>query len=262
MRILHVIPWLAPRYGGPVVLVPQASVALTALGHHVEIITTNADGRGVHDVRTGAPFDWVGATAAFHPISTPKRYATSWPMLADLRRRATTFDIIHVHYLYRFHGMAAAAVARSHRIPYVLQAHGSLDPWHRQHKRLAKNLYHAAVEDSIIRGASVLVCTSRREESFIRELGYAVPTRVIPVGIDADELRAPGIPFTAAPGIRPDASLVTFLGRISAKKGIPLLVESFRSTASVFPRAHLVLAGPDEEGNWPRPDTSDHPRWS
>ncbi len=52
---------------------------------------------------------------AFHPISTPKRYATSWSMLADLRRRATTFDIIHVHYLYRFHGMAAAAVALLHQ---------------------------------------------------------------------------------------------------------------------------------------------------
>ena len=30
VRILQVIPWLAPRFGGPAILVPQASVALAA----------------------------------------------------------------------------------------------------------------------------------------------------------------------------------------------------------------------------------------
>ncbi len=249
MRILHVIPWLAPRYGGPAISVPQASVALAERGHHVEIVTTTADRPGVLDVPAGRLIDWAGAAATFHPISTPRAYVTSWPMLADLRRRASTFDIVHIHYLYRFHGLAAAAVARSQGIPYVIQAHGSLDPWHRRQKRRAKDLYHAVIEDSIIRGAGAMLCTSPREERSIRDLGYTLPTWVIPIGIDADELRAPGVPdFAAATGTGVDARVVTFLGRISAKKGVPLLVESFRSTAAAFPRAHLVIAGPDDEG--------------
>ena len=49
-------------------------------------------------------------------------------------------------------------------------------------------------------------------------------------------------------GSSDDAQVVTFLGRISAKKGVPLLVESFRIIAMAFPRAHLVIAGPDDEG--------------
>jgi SAM-dependent methyltransferase len=94
-----------------------------------------------------------------------------------------------------------------------------------------------------------MVCTSRPEELSIRDLGYTVPTWVIPIGIDANELRAPGVPdFAVATGIGVDARVVTFLGRISAKKGVPLLVESFQSTAAAFPRAHLVIAGPDDEG--------------
>jgi glycosyltransferase involved in cell wall biosynthesis len=249
VRILHVIPWLAQRYGGPAISVPQACIALAERGHHVEIVTTNTDRPGVLDVPTGRVIDWAGAAATFHPISMPRSYVTSWAMLADLRRRGSTFDIIHIHYLYRFHGLVAAAAARSQGVPYVIQAHGSLDPWHRQQKRRAKDLYHALVEDRIIRGASAMLCTSRREELSIRDLGYTVPAWVIPIGIDADELRVPGdLDFAVATGIGVDARVVTFLGRIAPKKGVPLLVESFRSTASAFPRAHLVIAGPDDEG--------------
>ena len=249
LRILHVIPWLAPRYGGPATLVPQAAVSLAERGHHVEILTTNTDRAGVLDVRTGRVVDWAGAAATFHTVSTPRGYLTSWPMLAELWRRASSFDVIHIHSLYRFHGLAAASVARSLGVPYIIQAHGSLDPWHRQQKRRAKDLYHALIEDPIMHGASGMLCTSRREERSIRDLGYTVPTWVIPIGINADELRAPGIDdFAAAIGIGDGAQVVTFLGRISAKKGVPLLVESFQAIAAAFPLAHLVIAGPDDEG--------------
>jgi glycosyltransferase involved in cell wall biosynthesis len=244
-----VIPWLAPRYGGPAILVPQASVALTERGHSVEIITTNADGSGILDVPTGHVVDWAGAAVTFHPMSAPRWYITSWPLLADLRRRLSSFDIVHIHYLYRFHGLAAAAVARLRRIPFVIQAHGSLDPWHRNQKRRAKDVYHALVEDRIIGRASAILCSSELERSYIRNLGYASPQWVIPIGIDADELRTQGSPqFLRATGISAASPVVTFLGRISAKKGVPLLVDSFRHTAQSFPMAHLVVAGPDEEG--------------
>ena len=136
LRILHVIPWLSPRYGGPAILVPQAAVRLTSRGHDVEIVTTIADQQGVLDVRIGRAVDWAGAVATFHPLSAPRAYLTSWRMLADLFRRTSTFDVIHINCLYRFHGLAAASMARAHDVPYVIQAHGSLDPWHRDTRSL------------------------------------------------------------------------------------------------------------------------------
>jgi glycosyltransferase involved in cell wall biosynthesis/SAM-dependent methyltransferase len=229
-------------------LVPQASVALGERGHHVEIVTTNADRPGVIEIETGREMDWAGAAATFHPLSMPRSYATSWSMLADLRRRVSTFDLVHIHYLYRFHGLAAAIASRSHGVPYIIQAHGSLDPWHRRQKRWAKDLYHMVIEDAIIRGAGAMLCTSAREEGFIRRLGYTIPTWVIPIGIDAEDLRAPGAAdLCDRHGIARDAQVVTFLGRMSEKKGVPLLLEAFRRTAVAFSRAHLVLAGPDDE---------------
>jgi glycosyltransferase involved in cell wall biosynthesis/SAM-dependent methyltransferase len=249
VRILHVIPWLAERYGGPAVLVPQAAVALIKRGHEVEIVTTNVDGPGVLAVSTGRLVQWAGAPTTFHRLSRPRSYVASWSLFSDLRRRVSTFDIVHLHYLYRFHGLAVGIAARSQGVPYVIQAHGSLDPWHRDQKRRAKNIYHAIVEDRIIGGAAVVLCSSEAEQSHIRGLGYRTPAEVIPNGIDAAELRTPGTPeLLQSVGIGRQSRLVTFIGRISAKKGVPLLVESFRRTADSFPSAHLVVAGPDEEG--------------
>ena len=249
MKILHVIPWLAPRYGGPATLVPEACAALAARGHDVEIVSTNADGAAVLPVPTGGIIDWNGARTTFHPVDLPARYLTSWSLLADLRRRLSTFDVVHTHGLYRFPGLAAATIARSSGIPYLIQAHGSLDPWHRRHRQSAKDLYHLFVEDPVIDGAAAMVCTSAREQDSIRRLGYIVPTQVVPVGVNAAQLRATDSVMVAAiDGVSAELRVVTFLGRISAKKGLPLLVESFGRIASGIPNAHLVVAGPDDEG--------------
>lgn len=249
MRILHVIPWLSERYGGPAVLVPQAARALDQRGHHSEIATTVADGRGVVSVPTGEPVAWHGATATFHPLSPPRWYKASLPLLVDLWRRTATFDVVHIHYLYRFHGVAASATARLRGVPYVVQAHGSLDPWHRREKRRAKDIYHALIEDPIIRNAAAILCTSERERQHVRDLGYSVPAWVIPVGIELAELRTDGTPgLRERFGIPLHSPIVTFLGRISAKKGVPLLVEAFERIVDRFPTAHLVIAGPDDEG--------------
>ena len=243
------IGWLAPRYGGPAGWVPQLAAQVAKGGHEVEIVTTNADGPGTLDVPLGRALDWDGATTTFHPLSRPRRFLTSWTMVADLWRRVKDVDVVHIHSLYRFHTIAAAVIARRLGVPYVIQAHGTLDPWHRDRRRRAKDLYHFLVEDPIIRGASAIICTSVQEEQSIRDLGYTSPTWVIPGAIDAVALREPAAAdFLDSAGVGSGTRIVTFLGRISAKKGVSLLVDAFVNTAAAFPDSHLVIAGPDDEG--------------
>ena len=250
MRILHVAAWLAPRYGGPAIYLPKAAAALSSLGHDVEIVATDADGPGVVDAPTGRRVEWAGAAVTFHSRSWPRRFLVSWPLLHDVWQRSSDFDVVHIHSLYRFHTIAAVLAVRHAGVPYVIQPHGALDPWHRRRRRRAKDIYHALVEDSNLRGAAGIICTTEHEARSVRDLGYSRPTWVIPIGIDAEDLRRPasGETFLAQAGVEPGTRVVTFLGRITEKKGLPLLVEAFRDTASRFPSARLLVAGPDDEG--------------
>jgi glycosyltransferase involved in cell wall biosynthesis/SAM-dependent methyltransferase len=250
MRILHVVPWLAPRYGGPALSTPKIAAALSSLGHDVEIVATDADGPGVVDAPTGRRVEWGGAAVTFHPRSWPRRFLVSWPLLRDLWQRSSQFDVVHIHCLYRFHTIAAVLAARHARVPYVIQPNGSLDPWHRRRRRRAKNLYHALIEDSNLRGSAAVICNTEHEARSFRVLGYMGPTWVIPAGLDAEDFRRPASAdtFLAQAGVEPVTRVVTFLGRIAEKKGLPILVEAFRDTASQFPSARLLVAGPDDDG--------------
>jgi len=250
MKILHVVGWLAPRYGGTVSVVTELVPRTAGRGHEVEVITTNVDGSGVLPVPTDIPTEWAGLTATFHSVDPPRRYLTSWSMLGALRERIAEFDVVHIHSLYRFHTVAASLIAKRRGVPYVLQAHGALDPWNRRRRRRAKDVYHALIEDRIINGAATLLCTSSQEELGVRELGYEVATRVVPLGIDAAALRARANPnaFPALANIPAGDPIVAFLGRVSLVKGLDRLLAAFRDLAHQFPDVHLVVAGPDDEG--------------
>lgn len=49
-------------------------------------------------------------------------------------------------------------------------------------------------------------------------------------------------------GIPADATVVGYIGRLVPKKGIPVLLEAFRSLAPRFPGAHLALVGGNDAG--------------
>ncbi|HVC99088.1 MAG TPA: hypothetical protein VND64_35820 [Pirellulales bacterium] len=61
MRILHVIPAVAPRYGGTSTAIWPMVAALRALGgYDVEIATTDADGPGGRLTEAELPKDAAG----------------------------------------------------------------------------------------------------------------------------------------------------------------------------------------------------------
>jgi glycosyltransferase involved in cell wall biosynthesis len=242
---------MAVRYGGIPEAIRQSAAAARSLGHEVEIVTTNADGRSVIGPGHGRPSEWEGLTVAFHPIDRPRRFLTSWSMLRDLRRRLPSFDVVHVHAFYRFHSIAIALASLGPgRPPYVIQPHGSFNVWHRRRRRVGKDVYHFAIEDRIINRSAGMICTSTREADAVRALGYRTRLWTIPLAVDIAQLRAPVDPsdLMARIGVPPDAQLVTFVGRITQKKGVDLLVDAFRTVAPQMPNTHLVLAGPDDEG--------------
>lgn len=250
MRILHVIGSLDPRYGGPSIITPRICSALAARGHHVELVTTNRGAVG------HAPFSPEANTVADVPISCyrehwPRGWAASAGLAKFLYERVREFDVAHIHNLYLFHTWWTARQCRRSGVPYVISPHGTLDPWHLAHHRRRKTAYSWLAEGRAIRAAAAMHYISAAErEHAERHLTRMPPGFVVPPGIDLPQNRQTidsGTLIARYPELV-GRTLVCFLGRLTAKKRLDLLIEAFNLVAAVDRRAHLVVAGPDDEG--------------
>jgi glycosyltransferase involved in cell wall biosynthesis len=243
MRILHVIASLAPRYGGPSKVLPEMCRALAARGHDVEVFTTNIDGPSTLPVRVGVPQALGGATVTYFAAHWPRSYKASLGLARALHDRVDSFDVVHIHSLYLFHTAATSLCARRRQVPYVIRPHGTLDPYHRARHRGRKAVQELLVERRNLDRAAGIHCTSLAEKSAIEPLRFRAPCFVVPLGVEVAEPEP-----TAASEEPAETALVTFLGRLTPKKGIDILLEAFAQIGSSRPDAHLVIAGPDDEG--------------
>jgi glycosyltransferase involved in cell wall biosynthesis len=241
MRILHVIASLAPRYGGPSKVLPEMCRALAARGHDVEVFTTNIDGPSTLPVRVGVPQVLGGATVTYFGAHWPRSYKASLGLARALHDRVEGFDVVHIHSLYLFHTAAASLCARRRRVPYVIRPHGTLDPYHRARHRGRKAVQELLVERRNLDRAGGIHCTSLAEKAAIEPLGLRAPCFVVPLGVEVAELEPAGEDAAGT-------ALVTFVGRLTPKKGLDILLEAFAEVGSWRPDAHLVIAGPDDEG--------------
>src|SRR6266516_4292898 len=158
MRILHVIATLDPAYGGPANVVPHMCAALAQRGHRVEIFTyRNGDAKAEKSVDTGD-----GVATTWHAARGPRSYPISAAMARSLQQRISDFDVVHVHGLYRFHTLLASRLCRRRHVPYVIQAHGTLDPYHRAIRRWRKALYCLLVENGNLAAAAAIQYTTTR----------------------------------------------------------------------------------------------------
>ncbi len=248
IRILHVIASLAERTGGPARAARDMARAVARRGHAVSIYTTDRDAEPREGLVAGLAFDDGGVEIRVFPQGAPRALATSWPLAAALDTAVAAADVVHVHSLFLFHVWAAARACRRHRKPYLLRPHGTLDPFIRGRRRLAKRVLGALFQDRVIREAAALHWTAAEEAELAAPATFGAPGVVIPNGLDLAAFAAlpePGglrrrLPETAG------RRIVLFLSRLNFKKGLDLLVPAFARVAAGQDDLHLVIAGPDD----------------
>lgn len=225
--------------------------ALAARGHSVDVMTTNVDGHGVLDVPTGVPVAREEVTFHYFRVQRPRYFLPSASLGAALARQVPRTNVVHVHSLYRFHSLAACHYSRKHGVPYVLRPHGTLTAYHRERKVVRKRIYERLVEWRNLQHAAAIHYTSAQEMRATEEFGVRRPGYVIPLGVDVDEFSRPaersGL-LQAHPQLAQPRPYVLFLGRITKKKRLGLLLDAFAAVARERGDAHLVIAGPDDEG--------------
>ncbi|MEM3504283.1 MAG: glycosyltransferase [Nitrososphaeria archaeon] len=195
------------------------------------------NGIGVHRFKTiGKFFCWLF-----------KIYFT--PSILSLRYEIKSFDIIHLHDYISFQNIIVAYFAKKYKIPYILQAHGSIprtDRW----KKL-KWLYDIFFGYRLLREASRVIALNLAEAEHYKSIGILdKKISIIPNGIDLYEyanLPAKGL-FKNKFGIPNEKKIILYLGRIHKTKGIDFIIKAYAHLTKKMnvKDTVLVIAGPDD----------------
>jgi glycosyltransferase involved in cell wall biosynthesis len=164
--------------------------------------------------------------------------------------RRERFDVVHVH--GPLISMQARVAARLASVPTVIyQAHGFYF-----HEGMAPWTYRVArsVERAFCRHLTDIVITINREDYELARRGRfrEAPSEIIYVpGVGIDTKRfSPANQVARAEGSRlrrslvpPGATVIVFVGRLVAEKGVRELLTAFEIVAQLRPDVHLLVVG-------------------
>jgi glycosyltransferase involved in cell wall biosynthesis len=261
MRILQVLVLAGTRTGGPVAFAGEGAVELERAGESVPIFTTDL---------ALAPWGWLQrqrqvAQDELHPSLAeaeveifktrfPRRLAYSPDLMKALRKEVPDADVVHLHNLWQYPQYAGFTAAREADVPYILSPHGSFDPYLRKRGRSRKALMTALWHREMTENATLIHVTTAAEQRLISDIAPDVPREIVPCGVHTEEFTGelpPREEFRERHLGGYDGPLAIFLGRVTDKKGVDVLVSSMK-TAREHVDARLAVIGPDDSGLRPK----------
>jgi glycosyltransferase involved in cell wall biosynthesis len=245
IRVLHITPHVGrASFGiGPIVL----SLAATQqhLGHIVNIwcYDTPEEARSLekfYSLREG--------TIRLFPILGPKRLGYS-PLLEDaIVEQANLFDIVHQHGIWT--GVSRAVVRWKNQTngATVIAPHGSLEPYALRKSRWKKHLALLFYESQNLYQVDCMHALSNQELDDFRRFGLNSSVAIIPNGISSMWVsqQCDAISFREQYDIEEKTQIMLFLGRITPKKGLPMLLKAMNTQRALLNNWVLMIAGVDE----------------
>lgn len=239
MKILEVIPYFAKKHGGEVNVCLNISKKL-AEKHKVTIITTDFEIDNNYQNITNVEI------ITFPYFINLNFFLISPLMKKWLSQHIKEFDIVHLHAFRSFQNVIVYHYARKHKIPYIIQAHGSL-PLLQKH--FLKKIFDKLWGEQILKNAEKVIALNETEAGKYRKLGVKKDRiEIIPNGIDLKEYEK--LPtkgkFREKYNIKPEEKIILYLGRLHKTKGIGLLLNAYSELQKELEQTKLVIVGPDD----------------
>jgi glycosyltransferase involved in cell wall biosynthesis len=265
MRVLHVIPSLSVKDGGPSVAAKTMAEALAGQAVQVTVATTTGSReQGVTSKRSRAWSMEQGARseereAGFGLICFRREfepYKISFGLARWLRENVGKFDLVHIHALFSFSSTMAARIAHRNNVPYVVRPLGVLNQWGiRNRRRLPKLVSLRLIELPILLNSAAIHFTSEAEREEAALLDARLPKHesvVIPLPVEqgarsTEQGAASKEPFFAQFPEAQGKRILLFLSRIDRKKGLELLIDAFAMVRQKNKGVALVIVGEGEE---------------
>lgn len=243
MKILHVIPAIAPRYGGPSTAVIQMCRALATAGAEVHLAATDADGPGRLPYPPGEWSEIEGIPTILFRRQFSEALKYSAPLAAWLRGAVSDYDVVHVHALLSHACLAAAAACRASQVPYVVRPLGTLDRWSLAQKPLRKRVLLALNGRKALAEAAAVHYTAIGEQRLVEGAFETKRGFVAPLGIDdaildeeaVSDLERYGGPYVLA------------LSRLHPVKALDALIDAFGDAYTIARKWRLVIAGDGDD---------------
>jgi glycosyltransferase involved in cell wall biosynthesis len=238
MRVLHVIPSVEERSGGPATAIMPMCRALRIQGIDVVLVSTD---HGFAQTNRDDFEEYKGVPARFFPVQFGGSFKYSRPFAGWLRKRVREFDLVHVHAVFNHASVAAAAACRDAGVPYVVRPLGTLDPWSMKQKAMRKGIFWTLLGQPMLeRSAAVHYTAAAEKEATESYLGLN-HGRVIPLGVDLN-----GSNRTSRSATHPPNPYILSLSRLHAKKGLESLIDVFKAREPDAWRLVIAGDGPPE----------------
>ena len=219
MKILHVITGLQ-KAAGTSVFCGEVCNGLIAHGHNVTLSVGDVSNR-----------------EKFFPTDPRVEIAS----IASIIGGEVNFDIVHIHGIWApiLHRVVTWAVKG--KMPIVWSPHGMLAPWAMKHKWWKKWLPWHLYQKRDLKLAKVLHATSQQEVTWIRDLGFAQPITIAPLGTHLPSMK---------PGATKRDKVLLFVGRIYPVKALDRLIQAFAMVPfEIRKNWRLRLVGPNQAGH-------------
>lgn len=256
MKILCVSPtyWPAFEFGGPIQSLHILNKALVSDGADITVYTTS---KGQSDNSlTNLNTNLDGIDITYFPYSKYFEFmgTTGWhfslPLRAAIKNSLRQYNIVYILSIWNFTSAITAYYCRKFGIPYIVSPRGQLYEDVTKIKSWKKVPYYRFIAGKILKHASAIHYTSIDEYNNVHNrLGINCKSIVIPNGIPINEYKKKAVKgkFIEKYSHLSNKYILLFLGRMSWKKGIDIVINALPGLLKQNKEIHLVIAGNDED---------------
>jgi glycosyltransferase involved in cell wall biosynthesis len=237
MRICIYTETALPMVGGQEYVVDALAREYLAYGHDVVVLAPTP--RSSAAAGEKPPYEVVR-----HPRFISTRRLVGWysRYLVALHRRQP-YDLVHCHSTYPT-GYLAALAGRRTGVPFVVTSHGGdVNP---NNPKLLLPEIRNRHRQAMARAAALVSISGFTRDGYARLMPDAGHVHDIPNGVHLRKFEQPAARPTGIDIAVESGRYLLFLGRLSSRKGVDLLLDAYALLAA-DDRIPLVLAGDGEE---------------
>jgi glycosyltransferase involved in cell wall biosynthesis len=220
-------------YGGPTMSVSKLSETLVKAGCIIEVFTTTANGK-TELAETGKDAAIVDTVPVYYYKRLTKDHSHFSPqLLKAVWKRATQFDVVHIHAWWNLVSVLSCLLAVMRGVPVVLSPRGTLSNYSFYNKNsFLKKCIHVFLGKPLL-SRCYIHATSQHEQAAMAKLVQTRQIFNIPNFIELSAI-AVNKPNNNGP------LKLLFLSRIEEKKGLDILLHALADITVTY---HLTIAG-------------------